>query len=120
WVAGVFTSAPFIDRVWAEPKPSGLREWLRLTREIRAGVYDLAILFPNSFESALMVFLGRVPRRVGYLTDGRGWLLNVPVTSLSGKYHQVHYYMELAKAVSASAEQPSIEIQASAHEKRQA
>jgi heptosyltransferase-2 len=120
WVAGVFTSATFIDRVWAEPKPSGLRDWLRITNEIRRSAYDLALLFPNSFESALMIFLGRIPQRIGYATDGRGWLLNVPVRNLEGKHHQVDYYMEIAKVLSGAVERPSIEIEATAAEKEQA
>src|SRR6187401_765454 len=73
WVAGVFTSAPFIDHVWAEPKPAGLRDWFRLIHEIRGGLYDVGVLFPNSFESALMFFLGRVKQRIGYAKDRRGW-----------------------------------------------
>src|SRR5688572_25125812 len=61
WVAGLFTAAPFVDHVWREPRPAGLAEWKRITREIRARDFDLAVLMPNSFESALMMFLGRVP-----------------------------------------------------------
>ena len=58
WVAGVFTSRRFIDHVWTEPKPSRFREWSRITNEISGGADSiLPCLFPNSFESALMVFL---------------------------------------------------------------
>src|SRR2546428_13323894 len=64
WVAGLFTSAPFIDTVWSEAKPSSLGAWRRITRNIRDRAFDLALLLPNSFESALMIFLGAVPRRV--------------------------------------------------------
>src|SRR5262245_3272810 len=65
WVAGLFTSAPFVDKVWSQEKPSGLGSWTRITRDIRARGFDLALLLPNSFESALMIFLGGVPRRIG-------------------------------------------------------
>src|SRR5436190_22625187 len=64
WVAGLFTSARFIDKVWCEPRPSSFTDWSRITRDIRLRGFDLALLFPNSFESALMMFLGRVPHRV--------------------------------------------------------
>src|SRR3989304_9209276 len=73
WVAGLFTSAPFLDIVWSEPKPAGLGQWSRIAREIRARRFDLALLLPNSFESAVMALLGRVPQRVGYASDGRAW-----------------------------------------------
>src|SRR5687767_14025527 len=75
WVAGLFTSASFIDHVWTEPRPSSLTDWSRITRDIRSRRFDLALLFPNSFESALMVFLARVPQRIGYARDGRSWML---------------------------------------------
>jgi heptosyltransferase-2 len=120
WVAGVFTSAPFIDKVWSEPRPTGLGDWMRLTRSIREKRFDLAILFPNSFESAVMVFLGRVPQRVGYSTDGRGWMLTQALRPGTEKRHQVHYYLELASAVSAAVDHPSIEIEANTEEKSQA
>lgn len=120
WVAGVFTSAPFIDNVWSEPRPSGLRDWVRLARRIREKHFDMALLFPNSFESAAMLFLGRVPQRVGYATDGRSWMLTQSLKPSSEKRHQIHYYLDLASAVSAVISHPSIEIEANAEEKSQA
>jgi heptosyltransferase-2 len=50
------------------------RLW-RLSRELRAGRYDLAIIFPNSFRSALVCHLAGIPRRAGYRRNGRGLLL---------------------------------------------
>jgi len=120
WVAGVFTSAPFIDKVWSEPRPAGFGDWIRLARSIREKHFDMALLFPNSFESAVMLFLGRVPQRIGYATDGRSWMLTQSLKTGSEKRHQIHYYLELASAVSAAVDHPSIEIQASAEEKSRA
>ena len=120
WVAGVFTSAPFIDRVWSEPKPAGLTDWMRISRSIRERGFDLALLFPNSFESAAMVFLGRVPTRVGYATDARSWMLTQSLRPSTEKRHQVDYYLDLASAVSAPVDHPSIKIEASSEEKAQA
>ena len=119
WVAGVFKSVPFIDHLWSEPRPAGVRDWIRIARQIRSRRFDVSLLFPNSFESAAMMFLGRVPRRIGYATDGRGWLLTSRITPSTAKRHQVHYYLDLAKALSADT-QPSIQISASAEEKNQA
>src|SRR6185295_11257383 len=106
WVAGVFTSAPFIDRVWSEPRPSGLGDWIRLTRSIRDKRFDMGVLFPNSFESAAIMFLGRVPRRVGYATDGRRWMLTQCLKPSTEKRHQIHYYLDLAAAISAPVDHP--------------
>jgi heptosyltransferase-2 len=117
WVAGLFTSAPFVDRVWTEPKPSSFGDWTRITRDIRLNAFDMAVVFPNSFESALMMFLGRVPERVGYARDGRAWMLTNMIWPSRREQHQVHYYLDLANAVSAVAETPSITIEASPAEK---
>jgi len=42
---------------------------------LRRGRFDLAFIFHNSFGSALMAWLGRVKRRVGYRYEGRDLLL---------------------------------------------
>jgi heptosyltransferase-2 len=120
WVAGLFTSAPFVDRVWTEAKPTKLADWTRITRDIRAFEFDLALVLPNSFESALMMFLARIPNRVGYATDGRAWMLTDSIEPSLEAQHQVHYYLDLAKAIRAETDSPSIEIQATAEERENA
>ncbi len=117
WVAGLFTSAPFVDRVWSEPKPSRLGDWTRIARAIRSGRFDLALLLPNSFESALMMYVSRVPKRIGYATDGRGWMLTNSITPGGVARHQVDYYLELVKTLSSNTARPSIEIEATAQER---
>ena len=49
--------------------------YLSLIAQLRKEAFDLAILFPNSFSSAWMVWLAGVRRRVGYARDGRRLLL---------------------------------------------
>src|SRR5262249_889294 len=92
WVAGLFTSAPFVDKVWSENKPASFVDWRRITQEIRQRGFDVGLLLPNSFESALVMFLGRVPRRIGYATDGRRWMLTKSVVPEHGSQHQTNYY----------------------------
>lgn len=118
WVAGLFRSVPFIDHLWTEPRPTSLSEWSRITTEIRRRHFDLALLLPNSFESALMVFLGRVPQRIGYTTDGRRLLLTNPVQPRLNGRHQVYYYLDLAATLSGVTFQPTIEIKATTEEKQ--
>lgn len=120
WVSGLFTSAPFIDRVWSEPRPASLGEWSRITSAIRRGAFDLAMLLPNSFESALMVFAGRIPKRVGYGTNARSWLLTDAVGLATEPQHQVAYYLKLARAISDSGGTPPIDIEATREERASA
>jgi heptosyltransferase-2 len=117
WVAGLFTSAPFIDDVWSERKPTGPSAWTRIMKTIRSRRFDLGVLFPNSFESALMMYLGGVPQRVGYATDGRRWMLTDSVKPSGAAMHQIQYYLDLVKLLTTAAGAPSIEIQATATER---
>jgi heptosyltransferase-2 len=48
---------------------------LAVLRRLRRERFDLAILLPNSFRSALMARLAGIPRRLGYERHGRGLLL---------------------------------------------
>jgi heptosyltransferase-2 len=111
-VTGFFASAPYVDRVWTEPRPSGVRDWLQVMLQVRQQRFDLAVLFPNSFESAAMVFLGRVPHRVGYAMDSRGFMLTRKIQGVRRKIHQVDYYLKLAEAVGADISKPSMDITA--------
>jgi heptosyltransferase-2 len=76
-VAPTLDGAPwFDDLVPFDPKarnPSA-RTWPVL-RRLRAERADLAVLFPNSFRSALLATLAGIPRRLGYARGGRGLLL---------------------------------------------
>jgi heptosyltransferase II len=48
---------------------------LDLIRRIKAEKFDLAILLTNTFADACIAFLAGVPRRVGYQSEGRSFLL---------------------------------------------
>src|SRR2546423_12407871 len=59
--------------------------------------YDTALLFPNSFQSALMVARAGVPERWGYRTDWRALLLTRAVPRPAPGMHQVAYYQQLVR-----------------------
>jgi heptosyltransferase-2 len=48
---------------------------LSVLGRLRQGRFDLAVILPNSFRSALMAYLGGIRRRVGYERHGRSALL---------------------------------------------
>jgi heptosyltransferase-2 len=79
WVAPIFQNHPAVDHVLVYDKGNTAKaafvEMFRITRLIREERFDLAILFQNAFEAALLAFVGRVKQRVGYRTDGRGFML---------------------------------------------
>ncbi|MFL6450767.1 MAG: lipopolysaccharide heptosyltransferase II [Bryobacteraceae bacterium] len=101
WVADLYKREPFCDEVIPYEAPRGqrgLRAKWQIASSLRERSFDCAILLPNSFESALLVRLARVPMRVGYRRDGRGSLLTraVPVPK-PGEIprHERFYYLEL-------------------------
>ncbi len=73
----------------------------RTIRLIRQGRFDMAVIFPNSFRSALAVFLGKVKKRVGYARDGRGFMLTDTAKPPVGEdrkrvaYPTLDYYADL-------------------------
>ncbi len=97
-VEGIFEDADFIDRVLPfNKKGSKVRQAVTHADVLGEGSYDLAILFPNSFESALTTKLARIPRRIGYNKDLRGLLLTDPIAvpDWKNKRHEVFYYLNL-------------------------
>src|SRR5437879_2191634 len=96
WAEGLFAEAPFIDElVTFDKSPWAARDVYDNSQFLRADGYDLAIVFPNSFESALTSFLSSIPRRIGYNKDLRGLLLTDPVAvpEWHNRRHQVFYYL---------------------------
>lgn len=57
----------------------------RFMTHLRGERFDLAVLFPNSFRSALCARVAGVRRLVGYARDGRDWLLTDPLVPPRGK-----------------------------------
>ena len=75
WVKDVFIDNPFIDDIICNPR--NFFEYIRLIRKLREERFDIGIAFPNSFSSALFLFLLGAKYRVGYKTDCRGMFLNI-------------------------------------------
>jgi len=99
-VAPLFTVHGAVDDVIIYDRKgvhAGLRGKMRLARELGTRRFDLAILLQNAFDAALIAWLARIPRRMGYRTDGRGPLLThgVPVDGATRRLHHVEYYLSM-------------------------
>lgn len=57
---------------------------LSVSRKLRAGSFDLAIVLPNSPRSALEVWLAGIPQRIGYARPWRNWFLTQAVATRPG------------------------------------
>ncbi len=102
WADGLFRDAEFIDDLVTFDKHRWkLKDVYDNSEFLRNDEYDLALLLPNSFESALTAFLSRVPRRFGYNRDLRGLLLTDPIAVPEWKTrrHEVFYYLNLVSEI---------------------
>ncbi len=98
WADGLFRDASFIDELVTFDKSRWkIKDVYDNSQFLRDDGYDLAVLFPNSFESALTSFLTRIPRRIGYNKDVRGLLLTDPIAvpEWKNRRHEVFYYLNL-------------------------
>ncbi len=101
-VEGLFRDADFVDRILpVEKQSSRIKRTVAQADLLGDNEFDLAILFPNSFESALTTRLARIPRRIGYNKDLRGLLLTEPIAvpEWKDKRHEVFYYLNLIAEV---------------------
>ena len=99
-VKGIFSEADFVDDVLVYDRRSvfsvvsQVREWKRRK-------FDLALLFQNAFEAALIPFLAGVPLRLGYATEARQPLLTHPLAlpDWRSSRHEIFYYLYLVTAL---------------------
>lgn len=114
-VADLYRSRTGIARVLVfdhQGRHRGGRGLLRLAGELRAERFDLAVLFQNAFQAALLAFLARIPRRVGYAREARGPLLtdSIPVPRPQEiPPHETYYYLELLRRAGWEAALPVVE-----------
>ena len=94
--AGLLIDVDFIDALVLEERTG----WLDLAgqwRSWREGKFDLAIIFPNSFQAALIPALAGVPLRLGYDAERRGFLLThrLPLPDWRNSRHEIFYYLNV-------------------------
>ncbi|MCC7201576.1 MAG: lipopolysaccharide heptosyltransferase II [Nitrospirae bacterium] len=95
-ICDLFKESPYADNTLVY---SG--SLLSTVKDIRKFGFDTAILFPNSFRTAMLVYIARIPLRCGYIRDGRGPMLNIgiKVDAQTRKLTQTQYYLNLAKSI---------------------
>ena len=80
YVNALLDGAPWLDeRVSLDRGGPRQHRWPAVAWQLRKHRIDLAVLFPNSFRSALVAWLGGSRRIVGFRRHGRGWMLTDPL-----------------------------------------
>ncbi|MBN2331872.1 MAG: lipopolysaccharide heptosyltransferase II [Deltaproteobacteria bacterium] len=124
-VAQLFTCHPDCDRVLIFDKRSkdrGITGFLRFSQQLRREQFDLALLFQNAIEGALMAFLAGIPRRGGYPTDGRMLLINYrsPMTTATKELHHTDYYLQMLAGLGLEGSRPPLRLASTEMELQQA
>lgn len=100
WAKGLFAEANFVDELLGIERRGvwSVASQALLWRKRR---FDLAVLFQNAFEAALIPFLAGVPHRLGFATQGRTFLLTHPIAlpEWRATKHEVFYYLYLIAAL---------------------
>jgi len=81
-VAQLLENHPDCDEIIVYDKRgehAGVFGMLRFAFALRRRKFDCAILFQYAIEAGVMTFLAGIPRRLGFTTDGRRFLLTHPV-----------------------------------------
>ena len=118
YVRQIIAGAPWIDNIIELPRRRegasvrGIQEYIN---QLRRNQYDLAVVLPNSFSSAVLAYFSGARRRIGYDRQGRGFLLTEPVAPPreKGKFvpqPMVDYYLQLCEAIGAVAGSPRTEM----------
>ena len=79
YVKDLYSGMPWVNQLityrTGKTKSKTGKGTFELAGRLRGAEFDLAVLLPNSFKSALVCKMANIPRIVGYDRDGRGFLL---------------------------------------------
>jgi len=112
WVAPVFRAMPEVAETIELPFAHGRFDW-RARRRIAAALrdrFEIAYVLPNSAKSALVPWLARIPRRVGYAGEARWLLLTERIANPRGRPPMVAFYGALAGAGFDAQRRPHLQL----------
>lgn len=103
-LSSLFGRCTFVDELIPYPHARGLNLFLEesaLVKSIRQKQFDLAVILPRSFRSALIPYLAQIPYRIGYTTCQRGMLLTHRLDEKEEvlNCHQVEYYYHMVQSL---------------------
>ncbi len=112
WVQDLFIHNSLSAEVFPLPDPDDVKTIWTTAQVLKASRFDAGLLLTNSFSSAFLFYLARIPERWGYSTDGRIMLLTksvVPRASDSPR-HQVYYYLDLIRELGFETLEPQLKM----------
>jgi heptosyltransferase-2 len=116
----VIEGCPYVDRVIpfelrtihkysARNDRGKVRAYLHYRRMIRRERYDAVFVLKRSLSSALLVWAARVPRRIGFATEGRSLFLTDPVPYRNDQ-HEVENFLDSLRALAIPVRSSHLEL----------
>lgn len=120
WVKDLFSLNLGIEGAISLSQKTHLKHLTGSAQELKKHEFDAGLLLTNSFSSALLFYLARIPQRWGYAREGRQILLtrSVPVKNSDAVYHQVQFYLELISGLGMKPSPPSLALPLTPEEKQ--
>jgi heptosyltransferase-2 len=123
-LAQLFENDPRIDEVLeVEDKPGRWRflEYFKIADRIARQKYDLGLILPESFSSALIFYLAGIPEKIGFDGDLRSFMLTRTIPQPDAQIHRSKKYLHLIKSLGVSlSDDYSVELHSSETQKKQA
>jgi heptosyltransferase-2 len=120
-VRNVLSPCSFNDK-WLEQKDNNP---FAVAKKLKEHKFAYAIIFKNSFASALAVYLAGIPSRIGYAREGRGFLLTdklYPPKLSKGKFKpisMIDYYLAIASWLGCKTNDRNLELLINPQEEQQ-
>jgi len=97
WVNDIFSPLPYLGGSLPVPEGNGVRNLKLSASAIEEIGFEVGLLLTNSFASALLFYLAKIPERWGYAKDGRHLLLTKGIAQKTPEKsgHQLQYYLDL-------------------------
>jgi heptosyltransferase-2 len=114
-LSDLWKTFPYVDEIISFRRGGSFKsiwEDLKLGSSLKEKRFDLAVILPRSFRSALQVYLARIPIRIGYRDEGRSLFLThgIPRTKDILRVHRIHYYQKLTEVIGDIEGAPSPQI----------
>jgi len=116
YVRAVLDACPWVDGLIVTCRPGQPNhDGCALAGRLRRRRFDLAVLLTNSFRSAWVATLARIPHRVGYARDHRGALLTDSLKPAKNEWGfiptpAVDYYLGMAEYLGAVDPDPTVQL----------
>jgi heptosyltransferase-2 len=98
WVASIMKAIPAVDQIITADFQHGSLQWQErkvLAKQLVLSAYTHAYVLPNSFKSALIPWLAKIPQRIGYQGEMRWGLINEALKNPSRSHRppmSSHYF----------------------------